>query len=202
MSKLLSLATLFTACLFTTACTPSVGADPIQPTSASPAPIAPEFTGIDHWLNGPAQTLRDLRGKVVLVEFWTYSCINCVRVMPHVKQWQARYHDQGLVVIGVHTPEYGYEKSLDNLRAAVQRFGLTYPVAQDNAYATWNAFGNRYWPALYLIDAQGRIVYRHFGEGEYAATEAKIQQLLGALPAGSTTASMPGSDRPARTLAD
>lgn len=98
--------------------------------------------------------------------------------MPYVKAWHAKYRDQGLVVIGVHTPEYGYEKKLDNLRAAVQRFDITYPVAQDNAYATWNAYGNRYWPALYLINQEGRIVYQHFGEGEYATTEAKIRELL------------------------
>jgi thiol-disulfide isomerase/thioredoxin len=191
MNKISSLATLLAACVFASACSPDLRADPVQPTHTSPAPIAPEFKGIDNWLNGPPQSLRGLRGKVVLVEFWTYSCINCVRVMPHVKQWHAQYRDQGLVVVGVHTPEYGYEKKLDNLRAAVQRFGITYPVAQDNAYETWNAFGNRYWPALYLIDQQGRIVYQHFGEGSYDATEARIQQLLAAMPAASNAASTP-----------
>lgn len=178
MNKISALATLAAACLFASACSPTVQADPVQPTPTSPAPLAPEFKGIDNWLNGPPQSLHDLRGKVVLVEFWTYSCVNCVRVMPYVKQWHAKYRDQGLVVVGVHTPEYGYEKKLGNLRAAVQRFGIAYPVAQDNAYETWNAYGNRYWPALYLIDQQGRIVYRHFGEGEYDTTEAKIRTLL------------------------
>ncbi|ASL29029.1 thioredoxin (plasmid) [Azotobacter chroococcum] len=153
-------------------------ADPVEFTHTSPAPVAPEFKGIGHWLNSPSLTLSQLRGKVVLVEFWTYSCINCVRVMPHVKQWHAKYRDQGLVVVGVHTPEYGYEKQLSNLQAAVKRFGITYPVAQDNDYRTWNAYGNRYWPALYLIDQEGRIVYQHFGEGDYEITEAKIGQLL------------------------
>lgn len=179
MKKLSSLATLLAACLFATACSPAVQADPVQPALAAPAPMAPDFTGIDNWVNSPPLSLRDLRGKVVLVEFWTYSCINCVRVMPHVKQWHAKYRDQGLVVIGVHTPEYGYEKKLGNVRAAVQRFDITYPVAQDNGYETWNAYGNRYWPAMYLIDQQGRIVYRHFGEGQYQETEARIRSLLG-----------------------
>jgi glutathione peroxidase-family protein len=98
--------------------------------------------------------------------------------MPHVKQWHERYKDQGLVVVGVHTPEYGHERILDNLQAAVKRFGIEYPVAQDNGYQTWNAFGNRYWPALYLIDQQGQIVYRHAGEGDYDTTEMQIQRLL------------------------
>lgn len=166
------------ACVLAAACTSGVQADPATPTATAKAPAAPEFRGIDHWLNGPPLRLEDLRGKVVLVEFWTYSCINCVRVLPRVKQWHARYKDQGLVVIGIHTPEYGFEKSPENVRAAAQRFGITYPVAQDNGYETWNAYGNRYWPALYLIDQQGRIVYRHFGEGQYEQTESKIRSLL------------------------
>lgn len=180
MKKLSSFITLLSACLFAAACSPEVQADPVQPAHAAPAPRAPEFTGIEHWVNSPPQRLADLRGKVVLVEFWTYSCINCIRVMPHIKRWHAKYRNEGLVVIGVHTPEYGYEKKLSNLRAAVQRFGITYPVAQDNDYDTWNAYGNRYWPALYLIDQHGRIVYQHFGEGQYAETEAKIRSLLAA----------------------
>lgn len=178
MNKTAPLITLLAACMITAACSPNVQANQTQTGHVSRAPVAPEFTGIGHWLNSPPQTLSQLRGKVVLVEFWTYSCINCVHVMPYVKAWHAKYRDQGLVVIGVHTPEYGYEKKLDNLRAAVQRFDITYPVAQDNAYATWNAYGNRYWPALYLINQEGRIVYQHFGEGEYATTEAKIRELL------------------------
>jgi thiol-disulfide isomerase/thioredoxin len=171
---------LLAACLFASACSPSVSADPVEPSHASPAQGAPEFTGIDQWLNGPPLTMKQLRGKVVLVEFWTYSCINCIHVLPHTKAWHAKYRDQGLVVVGVHTPEYGHEKPLSNLQAAVKRFGITYAVAQDNGYRTWNAYGNRYWPALYLIDQDGRIVYRHLGEGEYGTTEARIQQLLSA----------------------
>ncbi|HEY9253136.1 MAG TPA: thioredoxin family protein [Stenotrophomonas sp.] len=178
MNKLKPLVMLLAACAFASACSPQVQADPVEPTHSAPAPLAPDFKGIGHWLNSPPQTLQQLRGKVVLVEFWTYSCINCIHVLPHVKQWHADYKDQGLVVIGVHTPEYGYEKQLDNLQAAVKRFGITYPVAQDNGYETWNAYGNQYWPALYLIDQDGRVVYQHFGEGDYAQTEAKIRQLL------------------------
>jgi thiol-disulfide isomerase/thioredoxin len=122
--------------------------------------------------------MAGLRGKVVLVEFWTYSCINCINVMPYVKEWYERYKDQGLVVVGVHTPEYGYEKLTANVAAAVKRFGIQYPVAQDNSYATWTAYGNVYWPALYLIDRDGHVVYRHFGEGGYDETDAQIRQLL------------------------
>ena len=180
MKNLASLATMLAACVFAAACSPNVQADPVQPTHTAPAPMAPDFKGINAWINSPPQSVHGLRGKVVLVEFWTYSCINCVRVMPYVKQWHAKYKDQGLVVIGVHTPEYGHEKRLGNLRAATQRFGITYPVAQDNDYETWNAYGNRYWPAMYLIDQQGRVVYQHFGEGQYKETEAKIHALLSA----------------------
>lgn len=159
-------------------CIPGVHADPAPRTNGSPAPVAPEFKGISHWINSKPLTMAQLRGKVVLVEFWTYSCINCVRVMPYVKQWHQRYKDQGLTVVGVHTPEYGYERILGNVQSAVKRFGIEYPVAQDNGFQTWNAYNNRYWPALYLVDRDGRVVYRHFGEGDYAITEAKIQQLL------------------------
>ncbi|WP_372240763.1 redoxin domain-containing protein [Pseudomonas sp. CK-NBRI-02] len=133
---------------------------------------------ITHWINSEPLTLEQLRGQVVLVEFWTYDCVNCQRALPHVQQWHERYRDQGLVVIGVHTPEYAHEQVTANLDEAVGRLGITYPVAQDNDYRTWNAFGNRYRPALYLIDQGGRIVYQHFGEGAYAETETKIRQLL------------------------
>ncbi|KRG43161.1 thioredoxin [Stenotrophomonas panacihumi] len=180
MRKLVPALTLLAACVFASACSPQVQADPVEPSHTAPAPMAPDFQGIGQWFNSAPLSLPRLRGKVVLVEFWTYSCINCIHVLPHVKQWHADYHDQGLVVVGVHTPEYAYEKQAHNLQAAVQRFGITYPVAQDNDYRTWNAYGNQYWPALYLIDADGRIVYQHFGEGGYAQTEAKIRQLLAA----------------------
>jgi thiol-disulfide isomerase/thioredoxin len=115
----------------------------------------------------------------VLIDFWTYSCINCLRTLPHVKAWYHAYHDKGLVVIGVHTPEFAFEHVLANVRGAVRRLGVTYPVALDNDYATWNAFQNQYWPAKYLIDRRGRLRYYHFGEGSYDTTEARIRMLLG-----------------------
>ena len=145
--------------------------------AAAPVP-APEFTGVSHWLNGAPQSMSALRGKVVLVDFWTYTCINCIHTLPFVKQWDQAYRDKGLVVVGVHTPEFPVERQTGNVAAAIKRFGIEYPVAQDNDYATWDAYGNRYWPALYLIDRQGNIVYRHFGEGRYEETEAEIQRLL------------------------
>jgi thiol-disulfide isomerase/thioredoxin len=164
--------------LSVSACTPDGQAETVPGQSASSPARAPEFQGIDNWINSPPLTLAQLKGKVVLVEFWTYSCINCIHVTPYVKGWRARYKDRGLVVVGVHTPEYGYEKVPANVESAVKRFGIQYPVAQDNRYDTWQAYGNNYWPAIYLIDRDGRVVYRHFGEGDYAQTEARIQQLL------------------------
>ncbi|MGH8787210.1 MAG: thioredoxin family protein [Cupriavidus necator] len=148
--------------------------------AAAPADYgkAPEFTGIDKWLNSEPLTVAGLRGKVVLVDFWTYSCINCINTLPHVRQWYDKYRDKGLVVVGVHTPEFPFEKSTANVQAALKRFDIRYPVAQDNAYATWNAWRNQYWPALYLVDANGTVVYKHFGEGQYAQTEAAIQKAL------------------------
>lgn len=165
-------------CLLAAACTPDIQAGPGGP-AAGATPLAPEFTGINHWINSDPLRMDGLRGKVVLVEFWTYSCINCIHVMPYVKQWHERYREQGLVVVGVHTPEFGYERGTRNVENAVKRFGIKYAVAQDNGYKTWNAYGNRYWPALYLVDRNGRVVYRHFGEGDYARTESAIQKLLG-----------------------
>ena len=172
------IATALALCLLATGCSGGVQAAPTASAQAASAPLAPEFKGINHWINSEPLTMEQLRGKVVLVEFWTYSCINCIHVLPHVKQWHQRYKDQGLVVVGVHTPEYGYEKILGNVQSAVKRFDIEYPVAQDNGYKTWNAYGNRYWPALYLVGRDGRVVYQHFGEGDYAKTEARIQQLL------------------------
>jgi thiol-disulfide isomerase/thioredoxin len=181
MNKMLAAAALASACL-TGACAADSSAMPytVGSTKGTSAPTAPEFAGIDHWIYTQPLTMQQLRGKVVLVEFWTYECINCIRTMPHVKEWHAKYAKDGLVVVGVHTPEYGHERILDNVQAAVKRFGITYPVAQDNAYKTWNAYGNRYWPALYLVDKQGRVTYAHFGEGAYMQTEAHIQALLAA----------------------
>ncbi|HXZ08693.1 MAG TPA: thioredoxin family protein [Paraburkholderia sp.] len=157
--------------------TPATSADE---SSATPTTIgaAPEFTGIDKWLNSDPLTMKQLRGKVVLVDFWTYTCINCVDTLPYVKNWNQKYRDQGLVVVGVHTPEYPFERDTDNVTKAIRKLGITYPVAQDNEYATWGAYNNQYWPAFYLIDKKGQVVYSHFGEGDYAQTEAKIQSLL------------------------
>ncbi|QNP40779.1 thioredoxin family protein [Lysobacter solisilvae (ex Woo and Kim 2020)] len=178
MIKQISAALL--ACLAATSCMADNQQEPILPNKASSSspPMAPEFTGINHWINSPPLTMQSLRGKVVLVEFWTYDCINCIHVIPHVRQLHERYAPQGLVVVGVHTPEFGHERVLANVRGAVQRYGIRYPVAQDNSYKTWNAYGNRYWPAQYLIDRQGRVVYSHFGEGGYEQTEARVRALL------------------------
>jgi thiol-disulfide isomerase/thioredoxin len=139
---------------------------------------APEFAGIDNWINSAPLSMQQLRGKVVLVDFWTYDCINCQHVLPYVKGWHQKYKDQGLVVVGVHTPEYGFERNLNNLKTAVQRNAISFPVAQDNRYATWGAYNNQFWPAFYLVDKKGDVVYSHFGEGDYAQTEATIRKLL------------------------
>jgi thiol-disulfide isomerase/thioredoxin len=147
---------------------------------------APEFAGIDAWLNSEPVRLADLRGQVVLVEFWTHECINCLRSMPHVVQWHQKYKDQGLVVIGVHTPEYPEERQTDQVQAAMKRLGITFPVAQDNEYITWYAYQNQFWPATYLIDINGRIARRHYGEGHYEETEEVIRELLAARQAASS----------------
>jgi thiol-disulfide isomerase/thioredoxin len=139
----------------------------------------PSLGGATAWLNSPPLTTAGLRGKVVLVDFWTYTCINWLRTLPYVRAWAQKYRDRGLVVIGVHTPEFAFEQNLDNVRRAVQERGIDYPVAVDSDYAVWSAFANRYWPALYLVDAQGAIRFHHFGEGRYEETERVIQQLLG-----------------------
>ncbi len=146
---------------------------------------APALDGAVEWLNTPALDGKALRGKVVLVDFWTYSCINCIRTIPYVRAWADKYKDQGLVVVGVHAPEFAFEKKIDNVRKAVDAFGIAYPVAIDNDYRIWRAFDNSYWPAHYLIDAQGRIRYHHFGEGSYAQTEKAIQDLLREAGGGS-----------------
>jgi thiol-disulfide isomerase/thioredoxin len=139
---------------------------------------APELTN-DTWLNADAPLrLADLRGKVVIVEMWTFGCINCKNVMPSLKEWHGKYAGQGLVIIGNHFPEFSYESDLDNLKNAVAEYGLEYPIAQDNNGDTWRAYKNHYWPALYLIDKQGRIRYVHIGEGRYKETEENIQALL------------------------
>ncbi|MBW8786166.1 MAG: cytochrome c biogenesis protein DipZ [Rhizobium leguminosarum] len=151
---------------------------------------APSLDGAVEWLNSEPLTTEQLRGKVVLVDFWTYSCINCIRTIPYVRAWAEKYADQGLVVIGVHAPEFAFEKKIDNVKKAIGDFQIGYPVAIDNDYSIWRAFENSYWPAAYLIDAKGQIRYHHFGEGNYNRTEKAIQDLL--REAGSqTTASAP-----------
>jgi thiol-disulfide isomerase/thioredoxin len=138
----------------------------------------PPLTGAVQWLNSPPLTREGLRGKVVLVDFWTYSCINCLRALPYVEAWAKKYAAQGLVVIGVHAPEFAFERDPENVKRAVRDLGITYPVALDNDLAIWSAFNNQYWPAHYFIDAKGRIRHHHFGEGEYDKSEAVIQTLL------------------------
>lgn len=138
----------------------------------------PSLSGASAWLNSPALTSESLRGKVVLVDFWTFDCINCQHSIPHVNEWAKKYEKDGLVVIGVHTPEYPYERVIDNVRKSVARLGLNYPIAIDNDYAVWRAFDNQYWPAHYLVDARGQIRYSHFGEGAYEEQEQVIRRLL------------------------
>ncbi len=140
--------------------------------------ITPSLAGAVEWLNSPSIDIATLRGKVVLIDFWTYSCINCLRALPYVQAWAERYKDKGLVVIGVHAPEFAFEKNIGNVRKATKDLKVDYPVAIDNNYAIWRAFQNQYWPAHYFIDAKGKIRYQHFGEGEYEKSEMLIQQLL------------------------
>ena len=141
---------------------------------------APDFQGITAWINSPALTMAGLRGKVVLIEFWTFACINCQHVQPYVKAWSDRYGPAGLVVVGVHSPELSFERDLGNVRQAVAQAGLHYPVAFDPSFTTWNAYGNSYWPAFYFVDKDGQIRHTHFGEGDYAGSEQVIRQLLAA----------------------
>ncbi len=158
---------------------------------------APELTGITQWFNTPGGaplTLAELRGKVVMVDFWTYSCINCIRNIPHVTAWDRKYRDSGLVIIGVHTPEFAFEKIPQNVAKKVKEYGIEYPVALDNDYATWNAYANQFWPAKYFINHEGEIVWRKFGEGGYEEQEKKIQELLAA--AGTLREPMPVASPP------
>ncbi len=138
----------------------------------------PPFSGIASWLNSQPLTPEGLRGKVTLIDFWTYSCINCLRTLPYTTSWDQKYRDKGFVLVGVHTPEFAFEKVESNVRNAITQQHIAYPVALDNDYGTWNAYNNRYWPAEYLFDAEGRLRYVHFGEGNYDVTEGNIQKLL------------------------
>ncbi len=140
--------------------------------------LAPELTNVKGYINSEPITLADLKGKVVLVDFWTYSCINCIRTIPYLNAWYEKYADDGLVIVGVHTPEFEFEKDYNNVKTAVEKFGIKYPTVQDNEKGTWEAYENRYWPRKYLIDNEGYIRYDHIGEGAYTETEKVIQSLL------------------------
>ncbi|MEK7543517.1 MAG: cytochrome c biogenesis protein DipZ [Patescibacteria group bacterium] len=154
---------------------------------------APELILGGVWFNVPSGqqslSIKSLRGQVVLIDFWTYTCINCIRTLPYLKSWHDKYKDKGLTIIGIHTPEFEFEKNPDNVSRAIRDFGITYPVMQDNDFATWNAYANHYWPAKYLVDKNGKIRYTHFGEGDYDETETKIQELL--KESGTLTQEMP-----------
>ena len=141
---------------------------------------APDFTGLGTWFNSAPLSMSGLRGKVVLVNFWTYGCVNCVNTLPHVVDLYAKYKDRGLVVVGIHTPEFPFERSAANVQAALKRHGITYPVAQDNDSKTWNAYANRYWPAQYIIDQNGKVVFQHAGEGQYEEIDRTVARLLNA----------------------
>ena len=149
---------------------------------------APEFTGIDGWINSPALTVRGLQGRVALVDFWTFSCVNCVRTIPHLQQLYNAYRDRGFVIVGIHSPEFDFEKVPGNVRAAVTRLGVTWPVALDSQMATWHAYSTQYWPTEDLIDQQGRVAYVHFGEGNYDVTDRAVASLLGVKPATGAAA--------------
>ena len=160
------------------------------------------FDGTNGWLNSLRPGAAELRGKVVLVDFWTYTCVNWLRTLPYVRAWSEKYKDHGLVVVGAHTPEFEFEKDADNVRRAVKDMRVTWTVAIDNEYAVWRAFGNNAWPAVYLVDAQGRIRYSHLGEGAYERTEQMIQQLLAeagvaGVPQGLVTVHGDGVEAPA-----
>ena len=142
-------------------------------------PLAPDLTGITGYVNTTPEELKsDMKDKVVMYDFWTYSCVNCIRTLPYLEDWNAKYADKGLLIIGIHSPEFEFEKNIANVRMAVQKYNVTYPVVLDSDHATWNAFGNRYWPAEYITDYLGHIRHVHFGEGDYAQTEQTIQALL------------------------
>jgi thiol-disulfide isomerase/thioredoxin len=148
------------------------------PASAQETVVAQRLAGATGWLNSPALTDGELQGKVVLVDFWTFTCVNWLRTLPYVRAWAEKYKDHGLVAVGVHTPEFAFEKDVDNVRRSVKEMRVAYPVAIDSNYRVWRAFDNNAWPAIYLVDVQGRVRYSHLGEGDYEATERMIQQLL------------------------
>ena len=140
--------------------------------------LAPEFQGITNWISSPPLTMEELRGEVVLIDFWTYTCVNCIRTFPYLKEWHAKYADKGLKIVGVHTPEFEFEKLTENVVRSAGEYGLGWPIAQDNDFGTWRAYSNRFWPAKYLVDQHGTVRYTHFGEGAYVETEEQIRDLL------------------------
>lgn len=144
---------------------------------------APNIEGITAWINSKPLTTSDLKGKVVLIDFWAYSCINCIRTFPYLKKWYAKYHDKGFIIIGMHAPEFEFEHDVNNVKKSAEKNGLDYPIALDNQFKTWQNYHNQYWPAHYLIDKNGNVVYEHFGEGNYDVTESNIRFLLGLNPA-------------------
>ena len=159
------------------------------PTEAAPVPTlrqvggrignqAPEFQEITSWINSEPLSMEELRGKVVLIDFWTYTCVNCIRTFPYLKEWHAKYVDKGLTIVGVHSPEFEFEKVRENVVQSATEHGLSYPIAQDNDFRTWRAYFNRFWPAKYLVDQDGVVRYTHFGEGDYDVTEREIRKLL------------------------
>ena len=181
--KYLGSAAVLVACLLGAA-SPGLSEEAARHPAAFKMPAAqgtaPDFAGIGNWFNSAPLTMSSLRGKVVLVDFWTYGCVNCVNTLPHVTELYAKYKDRGLVVVGVHTPEFPFEKSASNVQAALKRHGIRYPVAQDNGSQTWNAYSNQYWPAQYIVDQGGHIVYTHAGEGQYEQMDSIIKKLLNA----------------------
>lgn len=170
----------------------------LLPSAPSPDRKAPELAGLDGWLNTEPFTLEDKRGQVVLIDFWTYTCVNCVRTLPYIKEWHDKYADKGLVILGVHAPEFEFEKLPENVAMARDDYDLKYPIAQDNDHQTWRAFENQYWPAKYLIDKDGAIRYSHFGEGAYVETEEYIRDLL--VEAGADLATVAVGEEPERAV--
>jgi thiol-disulfide isomerase/thioredoxin len=169
------------------------GAEAQEPPSTVGSSPLYGLSGATGWVNSKPLTAKELKGRVVLVDFWTYSCINCLRSLPYIEAWAQKYKNSGLVVIGVHTPEFDFEKELPNVQKAVQKFGITYPIALDSNHAIWDAFHNEYWPAHYFIDAEGKVRFEHFGEGDYDQSEHWIQELLqerAAKPMPATTVSV------------
>jgi thiol-disulfide isomerase/thioredoxin len=184
LRSLVATVSVVASCLAATALPAVSGEAPSDLTAPSQVAAvqntAPDFVGINKWFNSAPLTMAELRGKVVLVDFWTYGCVNCVNTLPHVTALYEKYRDRGLVVVGVHTPEFPFERSASNVQTALKRHGITYPVAQDNDSKTWNAWRNQYWPAQYIVDQNGKVVFQHAGEGQYEEIERTVAKLLNA----------------------